>query len=265
MSVLGFGKVWLLPKTAPVGIAEKTLFYFEGTTVNVDSSPSEIVARARNAAGTLVTKRTGLSEETYTVTFETEFMNWYHMQLLHDQYAKTASSLSIPLWTAATVPSSSPYEVNDVAVTSGNAANIFVQVTERGTWGEANYRDKVATTPAAGQVFVDGATNKLKFHSSDAGAPFVWTKPTSYSSVQAIGYDTASYDHVGSCEAYFMAFNSEDYPSGLLYHFPTLTRKRIVPSTNFGDTPVTMSLEFGATPKTGQTMPYEMFNLATAA
>ena len=260
MSLFGFGDAYLKTKNAPNANIPQNILVFEGSGLEFASDVSEIEAKSYSK-GVLKTKRTAIGEETNTLTLTTQFLDWSHLQFVHDEYASTSNDIRVPVLKTATVPESAPYAIDDPALTS--ADDVYVYIGERGDWGEAGYIETNTTAATADTVYVDTTNSQLVFNASYAGAPVGYTTPNTYTTVETIGLET-EVGRFGALELYFKSFNSQDYPDGLWFHFPTLTRKG-KPSINFADSPIQVSLEFGVATPTGRSLPYEIININTAA
>lgn len=252
MSFFGWGDAYIKTKNVITGMGGETvILVFEGSSLSLEQSSTDIEAKSWQK-GQLKTKRSAVGEVTYTLAMATQFANWQHLGFALDEFASTSSNVVIPILKSGIVPLTSPYEISDAAITVDNAALVQAQVTERGTWGEAQYLPTQATATAG----------KLTLTSAFAGAPISYTVPVSYAgTVETLGVNPNA-ERYGALELWFKVYGDADYPKGLWFNFPLITRKGL-PNLNFSDSPVTLEMSFGAGVPSGSDTPYRIYNPAT--
>ena len=214
-------------------------------------------------AGKLVTKSTAEATVTSTLKISSEYTDWMQLGLSLDQFSRVLTSEKILVLKTATVPSSSPYEIADAAVTSGNTNDIFAAISEAGTWGQPKPlpRATTAATPSAGQVGVDTTNNKLIFNSAQAGASITYTVPETLATVEGYG-GSGTLSRIGNLEFWGKIY-TPTASEGFTIYFPQLQRKSRPTITIANDVP-TLEVEFGAVAPAGWEEPYKILNLETA-
>lgn len=253
MSFFGWGDAYLKTKNVITKMGGETVILaFEGSALSLEQGSNEIEAKSWQK-GQLKTKRSAIGEVTYTLTMATQFANWQHLGFVLDEFASKTSGVVIPALKTANVPTATPFNVTDAAITAGNASLVKVQVSERGSWGEARYLAADEAAVAAGGITLDDIF---------AGAPISYTVPVPYSgTVETLGVNPAA-ERYGALELWFKVYGDADYPKGLWFNFPLITRKGL-PNLNFSDSPVTFEMKFGAGVPSGANTPYRIYNPAT--
>jgi len=179
-----------------------TQLLFEPLSVSFDEETSSKLSQRFNSSGLLVTSSEvqGTSQETGTITFNST--NWNSIAFARGQKPRTVASdgtLILPTsFVYATVPTSSPYEIDDAYITTANDAlrgteTIKVTVTAQGGGiqaGETLARAATAATPADGEVGVDTTDNKLVFNAAQAGVNIFYPKYQTATAYQDIGGPT---------------------------------------------------------------------------
>lgn len=214
-------------------------------------------------SGKLVTKSTGEAEVTSTVKITTEYTDWQQLGIALDQFSRTFTSEKILVLKTATVPSTAPYEITDAAITAGNTNDIFVAISEAGTWGQPKPLPRATTpaSPATGEVGVDTTNTKLVFHAGQAGASVTYTVPTVLATVEGYG-GSGNLSQIGNLEFWGKLY-TPTASQGFTIYFPQLQRKSRPTITIAADVP-SLEVEFGAIAPAGWTEPYKILNLNTA-
>lgn len=243
----------------------KPAFLFPMMGVSIQAQPQTVQAMKTDRRGQMKTAAMELTSTQYSITIGTQIFDWGTMQLLQGQVATSESTKTIVHRIYAQVPSTGPYTITDADLT-GPIADVDVYVTERGAWGEGGLREVVTSAPGAGEVqFVSGT---LTFHSDDAGAPVAYTRPTIYTSVEAIGV-TQSPEYFGNMEGWLYVGSQTYYPDatgydgGQQYYFPRMTRAVSSQTLDFNQSPVGGQLMFGLIAPDFQDLPYHVYNVNT--
>lgn len=180
----GVGDLWVKTLVAPSLPAQNIiipldLFEFELTA---DSSSIEGKAQKKGVKKII---GSAIGEVDYNLKLSGQLARWDQIGFFLGQLSKTASSISLPVLKSATVPSSSPYEITDAAITTGTAAGVYVYLLD----GEASTYIKTGGSAASGVAQVDGSGGKLVFHSSAAGKSVVYTVPVAETNQAYYGGD----------------------------------------------------------------------------
>lgn len=175
-----------------------TQLLFEPLSVSFDEETSSKLSRRFNSNGLLVTANEvpSTSQETGTINFNST--TWGTIAFARGQKPRkvTGGSLILPdEFVYATVPSQSPYEIDDAYVTAANDAlrgSETIKVTANATAaavtaGTTLARAATAATPADGEVGVDTTGNKLVFNAAQAGLPIFYPRYKTFSSYEDIG------------------------------------------------------------------------------
>ncbi len=213
-------------------------------------------------AGKLVTKSTGESTVTSTLKISTQYVDWQQLGLTLDQFSRTFTNEKMPVQKVANVPSTAPYEITDALITAENNNDIFVTISEASTAGQPRSLPRATTpaSPAVGQVGVDTTNNKLIFNAAQAGAPIVYTVPSTLTSVEGYG-GSGTLPRIGNLEFYGKIY-SPTAMQGMHVYFPQLQRKSR-PTITIADDVPTLEIEFGAIAPAGWEEPYKILNLNT--
>ncbi|MBD2628488.1 hypothetical protein [Trichormus variabilis] len=223
-------------------------------------------AQSKKAKAWISGKRKNVSsavgEETQTLKLSFQYLDWFHLGFAYDELPQTSNDVQLPIIKTVTVPSTTPYEVADNDITTGNAANLKAYLPARGAWGEAGYRKRVTAAPAAKQFQVDTTNKKLIFHNSDAGATVQYAIMKTYASIDSIGYENSA-DSFGKLSFLGKGYGPE-FPNGIMIYLPNITRSSIVSMDTSSDVPE-FSIDFDANVPPGKRTPHQYFNLASAA
>lgn len=206
--------------------------------------------------GLVVTAGSAQTSEKYTMKIKIEAVNWLAIQFAYGELAGLTASASLPEIKYASVPTASPYVIEDDDITS---TNVWATVMTAGAWGKAGPLAKETTTPTAAGFVPDGTANTLTLHSSRAGAPLAYRVFKPYSNIESIGAETA-----------FTAFSAFSF-SGILYGdeekvkivIPKIVRTNI-PSLNVADLS-SFELEFDLIVTGSDRKPFKLYNLTTVA
>jgi hypothetical protein len=107
------------------------------------------------------------------------------MQLAMGEVAGTTASVNFRDIFYSSVPTASPYEIADAAISS---TNVLVSVPTSGTYGSARPLTRVSGSPASKDEYqVDVTNKKLIFHSTAAGSPIAYRRLTAASNVPSLG------------------------------------------------------------------------------
>lgn len=260
MALFHQGDFLLITKDIIPSLGTKASFFVEGISFSCDTQAGVLQARKRDKRGRVTTAAAESGEVNHVVKINTQVQDWYALQLLDGQLATTETSQKILHRRYGQVPIASPYEFSDADL-AGTTTDVSVQIMARGTWGETGPRAVVTGTPTAGQVKV--AAGKFTFTSGDAGAPFGYTVPKTYATIEAIG-KTSVAEYLGEMEGFFTASSDSYYPDGTQFYFPTLIRTMANNPKNFEQSPVQGMLTFAAIPPVWNNLPYVIYNMATA-
>jgi len=128
------------------------------------------------------------TETNWTMTTKMGFYDWGGFQLAFGEFDSTTASIKHREGYAGNIPSSSPYEIQDDALTGLAVSDVTVSIATTST---VAYRPlKVITgTPATGEVKLDSANGKLIFNSAQTGLPFIYYLLNTYSSIQTLGVE----------------------------------------------------------------------------
>lgn len=214
-------------------------------------------------SGKLVTKSTAEGSVTSTVRISTQYVDWMQLGLALNQFPRVLTSETVTTLKTATVPTSSPYEIADTAITTGNTNFIFVTIAEPDTNNQPRTLTRAATpaSPATGEVGVDTTNNKLVFNAAQAGAAIAYTVPSTLATVQGYG-GSGNLSTIGNIEFWGKIY-SPTASQGMLIYFPNLQRSTRPTLTLSNDVP-TLECEYGAIAPSGWTEPYKILNLNTA-
>lgn len=216
-----------------------------------------------NSQGELVTATTVKGGTSYSLNLTYNDVDWGSLAFAAGQFPRnySAANVDIPALTYATVPSSSPYEIDDAYVTATTDDDITVVITETSGGlpaGTTLTHAATAATPGAGEVGVDGVNNKLVFNAAQAGAKIAYPKFTAYSAVQDIGGPTGA-DTWGTFEFYGKVF-IPSISAGTIIYFPSVTIST-EPTITVDDGVPELAIECGLSTPSGWDKPYRLINL----
>lgn len=181
----GIANVWARTRNLGSGAPEEQYMLApEMYSFSYNPNSSEKIARAFTADAVLANRSSveGSRDDSLTLTFEEQ--TWGQLGFVYNERSKASGAIDLPNLEFTTVPATAPYEISISAwYSAGYEDLIFAQTTERGVWGEVGVLTRVAGAPTAGKYQVNTATpgsEKLVFHSSQAGAPIAYTKLTNY-------------------------------------------------------------------------------------
>lgn len=266
------GNLFMRALNESTALGYKPAFLFPMVSLAIQSQPQTVQAMKTDRVGKMKTAAQEITGTQYSMTITTQVFDWTTLQLLQGQLASTETSKVVLHRIYSQVPKASTYTVVDAelpAAASPLIPDVTVYITERGPWGEGGLREMITTgSPTAGQVKYDATTTTLTFNSADAGAPFVYTRPTTYATVEAIGA-TLSPDYFGDMEAWFYSGSQSYYPDstgysgGLQMFFPKMTRAITSQSLDFGQSPVSGQLVYGLIAPDYQDLPFSIYNINT--
>jgi hypothetical protein len=178
-----------------------------------------------------------------TLKLSTEIANWTMIGFSIGQLQRTLTSFAFPVAKRANVPASGTPEITDTDITAASSAKTVVAITRKGPWGEAGPLTVVTTAPTAGQVQVAGATGKLVFHSSAAGAPISYVIDKTEASVEGYG-GPGTLAKIGEMEFFGEVYtNSAAGRDGGTIWIPRIQRSTR-PTFSFSGDKVTLENEF---------------------
>lgn len=223
-------------------------------TLQVNSSPQ----RARAFRGGVIQNvASAPGEATWTLTLEAEYATWQEIGFYINQLPETAASVRVPTLKTATIPSTSPYEIDDAAIVSAVSAGIYVYISDVDNPNNSGYRTRAATpaTPSVGEVGIDTTGNSLIFNSSDAGKVVVYTIPVTFTNREYYGgprgASALTYDR--------LEFRGITYPFNSPIYIPDITFATISSPLQLGGDVSTLSIEMDANVPIGWDTPYQEF------
>jgi hypothetical protein len=263
------GNLFMRALNNSTALGYKPAFLFPMVSLAIQSQPQVVQAMKTDRVGRMKTAAQEITGTQYSMTITTQTFDWTTLQLLQGQLASTETTKTVLHRIYSQVPSSGAYEIADAGLPAAANPDVTVYVTERGPWGEGGLRKMVSAAPGAGEVQFNHTDKKLIFNAADKGAPFVYTRPTIYATVEAIGA-TLSPDYFGDMEAWFYTGSQSYYPDstgysgGLQAYFPKMTRAITSQSLDFGQSPVTGQLVYGLIAPDYQDLPFSIWNINTA-
>ena len=225
-------------------------------------SEAETRKSQKQVAGVRRDQSSATGAITDTLTFRINDIDWGQLQFALGGFAKTVSSIEVPLLKYGVVPGvADSYTITDTDIVAANADDVYVYVNTSGSWGQpVPLAPAAAAPPDPGEFFVDAASNTIIFNSAEEGASFSYTVMKTYSTGEQIGGAGAK-TALGA-----FSFRGKIYstkPSaGYYIDFPSVTLDGR-PSLDFSaDVP---QLEITATPATpaGWDEPFRLINAAT--
>ncbi|HEY9639055.1 MAG TPA: hypothetical protein V6C57_01150 [Coleofasciculaceae cyanobacterium] len=238
-------------------IAQNLMFNIPLVTFNYEQN-TDVKEALKWQAGQQVVADSARGRQTNTLTLGYESIDWFGLQFAFDQLAVDTTA-TLPLVKQGTVPTSGPYTFSDTTLVSGNIASVKVYIDERGDWGPPGFRKAGTTTPAVGEFVA--ATGTLTFNAADAGAPFTYVVDTTYTDISSIGA-AASPIKVGTLSFVGQLYGPR-FPENVMIYFRSITRKSD-PSINTDDVP-RIEIQYSANLVAGRSLPFELYELSTAA
>lgn len=241
----GVGDIWVSPTTAPAGIGERVIQPLELFSFSFAQDVTKLEAKAQKK-GVLKTIASAQGEVTSTLTLSTQFGDWSHLEFFTNQFATPVTNVAIPVLKTGRVPATSPYEITDAAITSGNAAGVYAYMSDG---ADPGYLTVGTSTPSAGEFIA--SNGKITLHSSAAGRLITYMVPTTVSSTERLG--GAIVDSYGTIELWGTV-----YGTNWRIHFPSLTFST-APSLEFTGDVGTLQVEFSANTPVGSDQPYNIY------
>ncbi|NCJ06683.1 hypothetical protein GS597_09220 [Synechococcales cyanobacterium C] len=248
MAILyGFGDLEL----TTTDLTTNVLLPIPGIEFEINADSDKKVARFYNK-GEIQVAGSKVVERTYSIKLGIEAINWLQMQLAFGELAQTVASVALPELRYATVPSASPYEIEDADIST---TDVLCTITTRGAWGEAGPLARVTEAPATRQFQVNTADDKLIFNAAQAGAIFAYRLFKTHSNLQAIGagqvadvLDNFSFSGIGY---------GDEFQAGAKIVVPKLARAS-EPTLNIQDV-TKLEIEFDLLTPPGKRKPYEIY------
>ncbi len=254
----GVGQLAIITRSLnATGFAQNIMFpgQFYNFDYNIESQVKEAKAWVN---GKRVTVSSAIGEETYTLALSFQYLDWSHLGFAYDEIPQNSSNVKLPIMKSVVVPTTAPFEIPDIDISTANAVSVKAYVSQRGNWGEAGYRKQSATaTPAVKEFAVDTTAKKLIFNATDSGAPVQYFVEKTFSTLPSIGYETNAYGF-GSL-SFVGVGRGPEFPNGVFINIPSATRKK-APSLTTGDVPE-FQLEFGVNVLPGNRSPHQFFLL----
>lgn len=208
---------------------------FAGGFASVEITTSVEINKAKrlNTAGSLIISDSyaGLSESELKITQEVS--DSLHDGLALGELPKSISSTSYYDYVDTVVPTTSPYEVPLLGVTTAlaNTSSVLVTMFQSGSWNGISTGQKplnltrTSSAPTDGQFQVNTTTvgaEKLVFNAAQAGAPIIISYLRTVTNKLSIGLASAP---VGLPGLYFSAkLISDEYPNGAILICPSITK-----------------------------------------
>ena len=207
--------------------------------------------------GRLQTVGSAPGNTTQNFTVQTQYVRRADRPLLTGHLPKNKTAVQFPVLKAVTVPTASPYEITDAAITPTNVG--LIQVFDD-TYGPLTHTADASTAPAnESEVQVDTTNNKLIFAAAAAGRTITYRQPFLFTGK---GYGGAGANtSLGKLAFYGRTYDFGDEES--LIWFPELSLVGITALPLTGDVP-TYELAFLAAVPQSWDVPYELLELPTA-
>lgn len=188
--------------------------------VQIESEVNTAQGRRFNTSGTLVVSDSRIIDTTYTLTLTGEVWDTRALELAIGELAQVSATAPYYEFKEATVPLTAPYEISDVGIVSGNLTSVMVSLFDNGAYNTDKIQRLVPGTPAAGEFLA--AAGKITFHSSQAGAPVIYSYLTSGTSKVTIGLENTGTELTSF---YFSAkIFSDAFPNGLMLVAPSISK-----------------------------------------
>jgi len=208
--------------------------------------------------GKIVTVASAISEETYTFSTVTQFIDFNTISYAYDEQTQTATNITLPQLKSATVDAAG--QIVDADITAANAGSVLVYRNSRGTWGDRKFLKVAATAgaPTADEFEVDAANNLIQTDVANAGAIFTYQLDKTYASIETIGLGGG--EKYGRLEFWGVTYTTE----GLMkIHIPRIGRIS-TPSITVNGSVTELTIEFRAENLPGRDRPFELYNLTDA-
>lgn len=186
-------------------------------------TPDNQVAEAKCwQNGRIVNAASQITEETWSLSVTTEFLDWTNLQWSLDEIAQQSASIPLPLVKAARVPVGGV--ITDPDITALNVDTVRVYFDSRTTANPQRfYFNAVTGAPAAAtEVGVDGAAGTLTFDASLEGSTIQYVVEKLYASIETIGVE-AQFDRFGTM-SWTGVISGTENPRGIGVYLPNITR-----------------------------------------
>lgn len=205
-----------------------------------------------------------VAETTAKMMLSFERTDWQTMEFLYDEVGSITDNANVSVLKSAVVPTSTPYEIVDAALTASNAASVSVFRASSGASLDRGYLDRSASAPAdASHYQLDTtATGKLIFNAANAGQTIQYTVGIPYTDIPTIGVESNP-NRFGNIEFWGRVYNTE-FIEPLVIHVPLIYRTSS-PSIKVEGGVSTFDLELRAAVPQGKNAPFALYNVGRAA
>lgn len=173
--------------------------------------------------GRIVNAASQITEETWSLSVTTEFLDWTNLQWSLDEIAQQSANIPLPLVKAVRIPVGAP-SITDPDITALNAPGIKVYFDTRSVDNPQRfYFNVVNVAPAApNEVQVDPVAGTLTFDASLEGATVQYVVEKLYTSIETIGVE-GQFDRFGTMSWTGVVSGTEN-PRGIGVYLPNITR-----------------------------------------
>lgn len=194
----------------------------------------------------------GITESTATVKLGFQYGDFNTLGFAFDELPQVTASTSIPLLKTGVVPTSTPFEIADAAIVTGNLSGVLAYNSTTGA-----LMKKVGAAPAAVNEY-QVVAGKVVLHSSAAGNTISYSVDTPYTNVPTIGVGNSA-ENFGNLSFQGIAYTIDQKKVGIV--FPRLSRVS-TPQLAVNGQLATLEIEFRASAIPGVSRrPFRLFSI----
>ncbi len=200
--------------------------------------------------GTRQITSAAITEQTATVNLNFEFADFNVLGFAYDELPQLGTAVPIPVLKTATVPATTPFEINDTDITAGNAASVLAYNATTKT-----FLKRATAAPTAGEF--QAAAGKITLAAAAAGQVIQYSTLKTFASVQTLGVGQQA-DSFGVLEFWGMLYQGDG--ERYLINIPRLSRVG-TPNISISGDIAEIAVEFRASVPAGARKPYALYKI----